>query len=386
MRSTSSLLITLVLAGCAVDAGGAKEALDDPAFADGDDSADSFTRRLQLRGTIAFGESRDDRYADRGFAGYLFTGRRGARVQLDLTGHDNDPVLYLYGPHRGRSWTGARPIAINDDSAGTLNSRITARLPGDGTYLVLAREYSGEPGSFTLALGCTGAECRVECGGDDSCPNGSACNRVVCIRAPCPSYCEAIDPITFCESDEDCVSVRTGCCPCSSGGRTRAVNASYADDVAPECDPTRPIACPAVYLCRDERPACQSNRCEMVPASDDAVCPEHLCGPALGLANMLCPDGEHTSGPTGRCLRNEDGSCGWEVLSCPETPAAPCYVGGCSSQVCSDREGVITTCEFRPEYACYRESFATCERQGDGSCGWTPNADLSACIAAAGGR
>lgn len=56
-----------------------------------------------------------------------------------------------------------------------------------------------------------------------------------------------------------------------------------------------------------------------------------------------------------------------------------CYVGGCSGQVCSDREGVISTCEFRPEYACYRD--ATCEAQGDGECGWTETAALSACLA-----
>jgi hypothetical protein len=56
-----------------------------------------------------------------------------------------------------------------------------------------------------------------------------------------------------------------------------------------------------------------------------------------------------------------------------------CYVGGCSGQVCSDREGVITTCEFRPEYACYRT--ATCEVQADGECGWTQTSELQACLA-----
>ncbi len=59
--------------------------------------------------------------------------------------------------------------------------------------------------------------------------------------------------------------------------------------------------------------------------------------------------------------------------------AADCFVGGCSGQVCSDREGVITTCEWRPEYACYQD--AACERQPSGSCGWTPSATLNACLA-----
>ncbi|MBP9087627.1 MAG: hypothetical protein KBG15_16005 [Kofleriaceae bacterium] len=59
--------------------------------------------------------------------------------------------------------------------------------------------------------------------------------------------------------------------------------------------------------------------------------------------------------------------------------AAACFVGGCSSQVCSDREGVITTCEYRPEYACFQD--AQCARQSDGACGWTATPALDACLA-----
>lgn len=56
-----------------------------------------------------------------------------------------------------------------------------------------------------------------------------------------------------------------------------------------------------------------------------------------------------------------------------------CYTGGCSGQICSDQEGAISTCEWREEYACYQA--ATCERQPDGECGWTPTAELNACLA-----
>jgi hypothetical protein len=62
-----------------------------------------------------------------------------------------------------------------------------------------------------------------------------------------------------------------------------------------------------------------------------------------------------------------------------ETAAPGCFVGGCSGQVCSEQEGVITTCEFRPEYACYQT--ATCERQAGGECGWTETPELDACLA-----
>jgi hypothetical protein len=60
---------------------------------------------------------------------------------------------------------------------------------------------------------------------------------------------------------------------------------------------------------------------------------------------------------------------------------APCHVGGCSSQVCSEWDDVVTTCEWREEYACYRS--ARCEPQGDGRCGWTPTPELLACLESA---
>jgi hypothetical protein len=56
----------------------------------------------------------------------------------------------------------------------------------------------------------------------------------------------------------------------------------------------------------------------------------------------------------------------------------PCFKTGCSSQVCSD-ETVVTTCEFRPEYACYQK--AACERQANGNCGFTMTPELAACLA-----
>lgn len=57
-----------------------------------------------------------------------------------------------------------------------------------------------------------------------------------------------------------------------------------------------------------------------------------------------------------------------------------CVVSGCSGQICSDQQ-VITDCIYKPEYACY--ATATCEKQSNGQCGWTPSAELSSCIATA---
>jgi len=55
-----------------------------------------------------------------------------------------------------------------------------------------------------------------------------------------------------------------------------------------------------------------------------------------------------------------------------------CYVGGCSSQICSDKKDVISTCEYKEEYACYKT--AKCERQDNGQCGWTPSHILISCL------
>lgn len=61
----------------------------------------------------------------------------------------------------------------------------------------------------------------------------------------------------------------------------------------------------------------------------------------------------------------------------PNTPQAECRPTGCSRQICADID-VITTCEYREEYACYQS--AVCERQSDGECGWTETLELEACL------
>jgi hypothetical protein len=80
-------------------------------------------------------------------------------------------------------------------------------------------------------------------------------------------------------------------------------------------------------------------------------------------------------------------ACGGSPKPAPEPTPGPtpggsekaCVAGGCSGTVCSDEEGVMTTCEWRPEYACYKD--AECKRQDDGACGWTQNDTLTACLA-----
>lgn len=83
------------------------------------------------------------------------------------------------------------------------------------------------------------------------------------------------------------------------------------------------------------------------------------------------------SSPVSEEIPTENGNPGSVVAQ----PTEGCFVGGCSSQICSDQEGVASTCEFREEYACYQS--AKCERQPSGQCGWTITPELSMCLSEA---
>jgi len=85
-------------------------------------------------------------------------------------------------------------------------------------------------------------------------------------------------------------------------------------------------------------------------------------------ANVRCASGTHCE---------MKGINGGAIPACiKDLPA--CKTTGCSGQICADHD-VMTTCEYRAEYACYRA--ATCERQADGQCGFTKTAALTACLA-----
>ena len=56
-----------------------------------------------------------------------------------------------------------------------------------------------------------------------------------------------------------------------------------------------------------------------------------------------------------------------------------CFIGGCSGQICSENPNAISTCEYSPRYACYSQG--RCERQADGTCGWTMTPALKTCLA-----
>jgi len=59
-----------------------------------------------------------------------------------------------------------------------------------------------------------------------------------------------------------------------------------------------------------------------------------------------------------------------------------CVVMGCNNEICSSPDDQkFTACVYLPEYSCY--STAKCEKQVNGSCGWTQTAELTQCLAQA---
>jgi len=85
---------------------------------------------------------------------------------------------------------------------------------------------------------------------------------------------------------------------------------------------------------------------------------------------MVCPDGSSVGRTGPNC----------EFAKCPEAPAkvSDCYISGCSNQICSDQQNVVTTCEYKEGYACYK--LTTCAKQADGKCGWTPTLEFNSCF------
>jgi len=59
------------------------------------------------------------------------------------------------------------------------------------------------------------------------------------------------------------------------------------------------------------------------------------------------------------------------------TALKPCIKTGCSKEICAEEE-VISTCEYRTEFECYKK--AACERQANGNCGFTKTKELNGCL------
>jgi len=97
---------------------------------------------------------------------------------------------------------------------------------------------------------------------------------------------------------------------------------------------------------------------------------EHGCLPTAGYT--WCESKQ-------KCLRT------WEE-ECPKPATVKecitdddCVTGGCSGTICQskDAEPIFTTCEFLPEYACYKKINCKCI---DNKCQWGETEEFNKCV------
>jgi hypothetical protein len=158
---------------------------------------------------------------------------------------------------------------------------------------------------------------RGACASSAECPRGARCTTEHGACAPPPGCrpgmaCAAVCygtcvPAGACRSDWDCRTFSDYCTGCDC----RALSVCEKD---PPC-PRPGVQC-LVDPCSREEAFCDAGRCAL---RDRRVpCPPEECGPQLGMPNTLCPDGTTVAGPSGRCLADAAGTCGWEIVSCPD--------------------------------------------------------------------
>ena len=174
-----SSALLLGLAGCVVVEGDAapEERADDTSGGATPTEPTARAFVLRVRGSLDHGGRVEEEALGRDTAlAWAFAGRGGSTVTLALEAPPNVSIS-LHGPTDRAHAT--HPLVAEGAGAHALSA--------DGTYHVAVRGPAGA--SFAVALGCEGAECRVECGPDGACPAGSGCARVQCVTTPCPSYC-----------------------------------------------------------------------------------------------------------------------------------------------------------------------------------------------------
>lgn len=166
------------------------------------------------------------------------------------------------------------------------------------------------PGAICPAV-CYGvcAPRPVACG-PTVCPAGQVCCNASCgICTPPGGVCTqqvCEPPAGRCRTDADCRTFSDYCTGCDC----RALSVCQKDPVCPGPG----VQC-FVDPCLNKQAVCRQGACQL--RDQPAACPDEKCGPALGLPNHQCPDGS-VAGPTGRCLQQPDGSCGWEIAACPD--------------------------------------------------------------------
>ena len=163
-------------------------------------------------------------------------------------------------------------------------------------------------------------------------------------QCPCPVV---TDPAAATAADG--TSLRCGCTTpnCKAGEEVVCAGKDVCGGPC-TCQPAHGVCTTDTDCSSDAR--CDLSSCRLPPvaaAANAPTCDPTKCGSQLGLPNYVCKDGS-TAGPSGRCLLNADGTCGWEILSCPSDCFGVCVPNiqsGCKADTdCPTGQACQVTC------------------------------------------
>ena len=97
------------------------------------------------RGSLSTSDPRDQ---GKHYDDYVFAGRRGETVIVNMESRSFDTYVYLGTLRRGTF----QEIGRDDDGGNGTNSRLEVRLPEDGTYVIRATALGASTGAYTLTL------------------------------------------------------------------------------------------------------------------------------------------------------------------------------------------------------------------------------------------
>ncbi|OGR13595.1 MAG: hypothetical protein A2341_22760 [Deltaproteobacteria bacterium RIFOXYB12_FULL_58_9] len=138
-------------------------------------------------------------------------------------------------------------------------------------------------------------------------------------------------------------------------------------------------------VCVPFEPYCQSDDECYDAAGNMGNCEGGWCiFETIGCDDTTCPEGlvcEEICEGLGDCDSSDPNNCFLPPMECYSICMAPpsddCFRTGCSGEICADRD-TSSACVYLEEYRCLDS--AICERQVDGSCGWTSTDEAVRCI------
>lgn len=172
---------------------------------------------------------------------------------------------------------------------------------------------------------------------------------------------------SWCESKQKCLRVwEEGC---SDGEDVAGEECSSVGDCDKCGNDCVPLSMAVVADCQqpteDFDCTCDENQCKKVEKYGECTT-DNDC--IINCVNAYCDNGECKCGEIEKkaeCTTNND-----------------CIRGGCSGTICQskDAEPMFTTCEFLPEYSCYKQINCGCV---NGECEWGKTSGFDRCVEAA---